>query len=70
MLEFNTIKLKNFILLQIFLVVLFIVSNLAGLFIGHKLWFVAIPKELLTLSVTLYVWFAYKDLFSKRMKDF
>ncbi len=61
---------KNRIITLVFtqaaLVIIFTLIDLAGLFIGHKINIVAIPKALLSLSATLTVWTAGTHAFSSR----
>lgn len=51
---------------QILLVIIFTIIDFIGLFIGHKIHFVAIPKGLLSLSATAFVWFMLQDFIDKK----
>jgi len=61
-------KIKYYVGFQIALVLIFTVIDLIGLLLGHKIYFVAIPKGLLSLSATLYVWFGLQDAIAQKDK--
>ncbi|MEW6528110.1 MAG: hypothetical protein AB1444_15755 [Spirochaetota bacterium] len=62
--------IKYFVGFQITLVVIFTAIDFIGLLLGHKINFVAIPKGLLSLSVTLFVWFGLQDAIAQKDKQF
>jgi hypothetical protein len=51
---------------QAALAVVFTLTDLAGLFAGHKIWLGAVPKALLSLSATVVVWTQSDHTFSPR----
>lgn len=59
-------NIKYFIGFQILLVIIFTLIDAIGLFIGHKINYVAIPKGLLSLSATVFVWFGLQDAIAKK----
>lgn len=61
-------KTKYYVGFQIALVVIFTLIDFIGLLSGHKISFVAIPKGLLSLSATLYVWFGLQDAIAQKDK--
>ncbi len=63
-------NITYFIGFQILLVVIFTLIDAIGLYIGHKINFVAIPKGLLSLSATLFVWFGLQDAIAKKDINF
>jgi hypothetical protein len=60
----NTIK--YFIGFQMALVIVFTAIDFMGLLVGHKINFVAIPKGLLSLSATVFVWFRLQDTIAQK----
>ncbi|HOJ30089.1 MAG TPA: hypothetical protein PL059_13560 [Spirochaetota bacterium] len=61
---------KYFVGFQIALVVVFTTIDFIGLLLGYKINFVAIPKGLLSLSATLFVWFGLQDTIAQKDKRF
>ncbi len=58
--------IKYYIEFQILLVIIFTLIDLIGLYSGHKINYVAIPKGLLSLSATVFVWFGLQDAIAKK----
>ncbi len=61
---------KYFVGFQIALAVFFTAIDFIGLFLGHKINFVAIPKGMLSLSATLFVWSGLQDAIAQKDKQF